>query len=286
MNILISWSGEKSKAVATLLRDWLPSIVQMAKPWMSAADIRPGHQWSTELFNRLKNTNFGILCLTEQNLHAPWIQFEAGALSKSVGESKVIPYLIDVEPEVLIGSPLSHFQAVNADKDGTKALVKAIAESLGEHSPEAGVIDKLFQRTWPGLSKKIAQVKEQEADDAYASTLIGGRQTGVKTIIGFRINDSNPQWIGLGKNKNLYLPLLTKGTVLEITLELKDYDWYGEYFEICEVSYDPFTRVQWITLQVVLEFFDDLDNKAKEQVFGMLFEELKRVAEYYQRKGI
>jgi hypothetical protein len=57
----------------------------------------------------------------ESDLNSPWILFEAGALSKSLVNGRVVPFLIDIQPEEMNG-PLSQFQAVSMTKDGVRDL--------------------------------------------------------------------------------------------------------------------------------------------------------------------
>ena len=96
MKIFISWSGQRSKVVADALRSWIPDVIHAVKPWMSGVDIRAGMRWSREVDEQLRDTQFGILCLTKENQTAPWLLFEAGALAKSVEGAAVCPYLIDL----------------------------------------------------------------------------------------------------------------------------------------------------------------------------------------------
>ena len=96
MKVFLSWSGEKSQAVAEQLRHWIPCVIQTLEPWMSKHDIRAGMRWANELGGRLSETKFGIVCLTKSNTSAPWILFEAGALAKTVDETYVCPYLVDL----------------------------------------------------------------------------------------------------------------------------------------------------------------------------------------------
>jgi hypothetical protein len=42
VEIFLSWSGSKSKAVAEALRIWLPKVNPAFKPWLSTADIDKG----------------------------------------------------------------------------------------------------------------------------------------------------------------------------------------------------------------------------------------------------
>ena len=53
MKVFISWSGEKSRAVAQALREWLPYINSEIEPWMSDADIDLGKRWSDQVAKEL-----------------------------------------------------------------------------------------------------------------------------------------------------------------------------------------------------------------------------------------
>jgi TIR domain len=94
MSGFISWSGKRSKDIALELRRWLPNVLQAADVWMSDVDIEVGMRGIHEIFTHLEKAKVGIICLTPENSNAPWLLFEAGALSKQVVEkSRVCPYL-------------------------------------------------------------------------------------------------------------------------------------------------------------------------------------------------
>ncbi len=117
MRIFISWSGERSKALAEVLRQWLPGVIQAVQPYYSPDDITKGARWSEEIAKVLEESRVGIICLTRENLDAPWIVFEAGALSKKLEKSKVSPILFGVEPTDLTG-PLIQFASSQVREDG------------------------------------------------------------------------------------------------------------------------------------------------------------------------
>src|SRR3954469_20494730 len=82
--VFISWSGDTSRQVAEALKDWLPEVIEGIEPWLSTQDLTAGMRWGSELASQLERTDFGVICLTPDNLQAPWILFEAGALAKAV----------------------------------------------------------------------------------------------------------------------------------------------------------------------------------------------------------
>jgi TIR domain len=159
MKVFLSWSGPTSKAIAEALRDWLPFVIPDTETWMSDTDIDAGARWSFELAEQLADTAIGIICLTRDNLAAPWLQFEAGALSKTLDNSRVIPYLFNLTPANLAG-PLTQFQAVTADKVGTKKLIQTINRS-GVRKKKILTdtkLDKTFETWWPQLEQTLKSI--------------------------------------------------------------------------------------------------------------------------------
>jgi hypothetical protein len=157
MRLFISWSGKRSGDLAELFGWWLPTVIQPVKPWISASDIEKGARWSTEISNQLQDINFGLICLTSDNLTSPWILFEAGALSKSIDKTFVCPYLLDIEPLDIQG-PLAQFQAAKSTKEDTKQLIETINRALNNEGLDKTILDRQFDRWWPDLEKGIAKI--------------------------------------------------------------------------------------------------------------------------------
>lgn len=110
LEVFISWSGLRAGAVANELKSWLEVTFQFTRPFLSK-DIGAGKRWSQDLAEALERSNFGVLVLTPESMDSQWLLFEAGALAKHLGSSRVVPLLIDLEVSDL-RLPLSDFQAV------------------------------------------------------------------------------------------------------------------------------------------------------------------------------
>ena len=160
MDIFISWSGLVSREAALAIREWLPDVIQSLNPWMSSKDISAGARWNNEIQGKLAKTKFGIICLTSDNLEAPWVLFETGALAKSIKNTFVCPFLINLSPSDIPGGPLSQFQAKSADKVGTWELLKSINTALGDMALEENQLRRSYDRCWPELEKKLSELSE------------------------------------------------------------------------------------------------------------------------------
>jgi len=154
MKVFISWSGNNSKKLGETLRDWLPSVLQVVKPYFTPSDTEKGTRWNSEIAKELESSEVGILCVTRDNLHSDWVMFEAGALSKSIDKAHVCPVLFGIHNTDLTG-PLKQFQTTEFDKEDFKKLVSVINNKLGENKLTVKVLDSVFEKWWPELKTKI-----------------------------------------------------------------------------------------------------------------------------------
>ena len=200
MKIFISWSGVRSKRLALHLYEWLRAVVQRSDPWMSDRDLEAGQRWNDEISAQLKDSHFGIVCLTPENLQAPWLLFEAGALAKAVDVARVVPVLMGVRRADLT-FPLAQFQAVDADQSGLRSLAFAINSALPDRL-EPTTLDTIFTGLWPGLAAAIATIPPASVDAHHAShrpdhellnELVEGLHQVQRTLAGGRGIEGAPQ---------------------------------------------------------------------------------------------
>lgn len=158
MKVFLSWSGERSKAIAELFNEWLCCVIQAAKPWISTKDVEKGSFWFSEISNQLQNTTVGIVCLTPENISNPWILFEAGALTKGLSNARVCTLLIDLEPKD-IKDPLAQFNhTIVKDKNSMRELFKTINNTLGEHTLDISILDRAFETYWEQFREKFSAI--------------------------------------------------------------------------------------------------------------------------------
>ena len=162
MKVFLSWSGERSRALGQALRDWLPLVLQYVNPWLSDKDIAAGGRWSLAVGKELEAADFGILCLTRENLDAPWILFEAGALSKTVEASAVCPYLFDLDVSELSG-PFSQFQAKKSDRAGTLDLIRAI-NAQASNALDSVRLLQVFEGLWGNFHEQINSIPKRSEE--------------------------------------------------------------------------------------------------------------------------
>ena len=168
--VFICWSGARSLKLATSLCRFLEqAIVELKGQVFVSTQLAKGVRWFDEIVRELEAANVGIICLTAENLSAPWLHFEAGALAKQLhgrdGSSPVgaerrpgsiFTYLHGVTPANLSG-PLSQYQSTSTTRDDTRALVSALVAALGlDGDTEARM--NAFDAEWPAFERDTRRI--------------------------------------------------------------------------------------------------------------------------------
>lgn len=162
MRVFVSWSGPLSQMVAELLSTWLPSVLQrLDEVWISSRDIPAGANWSAEVGHKLAQVDYALICVTKENQKSPWLNFEAGAVSRLQGHA--IPILIDFETAAdLSMGPLSQLQAIPLSREGLERVVLQI--NAASRAPlDPSVLDATFRRGWTEFDGELASIYERTA---------------------------------------------------------------------------------------------------------------------------
>jgi hypothetical protein len=160
--VFVSWSGDQSKQIAEAVSSLIPNIFQDVQTFVSSNDIDAGTNWFGRITDELAVTEFGVLCLTPDNLAKQWIHFEAGALAKRITDkARVVPYLHGVATSDL-SPPLSLFNGVHADKAGTLSLLKSL-NSVRPVRFEQARLQEIFDKWWPDTEAKLKSIPKKPA---------------------------------------------------------------------------------------------------------------------------
>ena len=155
MKIFVSWSGPRSAAVAQALKEYLPMINNAFELWLSSEDISKGSRSRPEIAKALATARAGIICLTPNNLTAPWILFEAGGIAKTMETTLVCTVLIGLEWTNVSG-PLSEFQhTTKLDEKELLKMVKDLNSIAGESARTDTEIERAFNLCWPELKDRV-----------------------------------------------------------------------------------------------------------------------------------
>jgi hypothetical protein len=159
MQVFISWSGDKSRDVAAALRSWLPHVLQGISPFVSSRDLSAGSRWAVEIAERLKDAEFGLVCVTRDNQREPWLNFEAGAIAKKLDVSRVVPLAIDLPPAE-ISHPLGQFQATRINREGINEVVRSINEASSSSLSQENLAAAI-EKWWPDLEEDLQRIEEK-----------------------------------------------------------------------------------------------------------------------------
>ncbi|MEW1951088.1 hypothetical protein AB0280_17775 [Pseudarthrobacter sp902506025] len=138
------------------------------EPWMSAKSMEAGKLSIPQITEALSSTRFGIICVTPENQRKPWLQFEAGALSKATDgvAGHAIPLLIGFNKMEDLELPLGHFQAHMTSKEDLWNIVVTINTALEDDARPESALRTAFEKWWPDLEETLVEVTSQPVAEA------------------------------------------------------------------------------------------------------------------------
>lgn len=154
LKVFISWSGSLSKSVAKELMDLLRMASDRITPFMSDLNIESGTRGLSVIADELASTSVGILVVTKDNWQSPWLNYEAGALSKEVEdiETRVIPLLVDLEGPDMASTPLVQFQYRKLDEENVRRVLTELAALCG--ADPTRTVERVMPR-WAEYDERI-----------------------------------------------------------------------------------------------------------------------------------
>lgn len=188
--VFFSWSGDKSKEIALKFQDLFKHVFEPAvTSFMSARDIGVGRRSLDVLFSKLEQCNYGVCFVDAENARAPWIQFEAGALSKLIDTSRVMVLSLDGNVQSLEGTPLNEFQHKLFNKDDIKSIFEGIIESYKLEKSRDIIIQRFdgewdnFYRNAQIILEKGEEQKKVETDEDGKLDIIMKMLVGVQNLL-------------------------------------------------------------------------------------------------------
>ncbi|WP_179277919.1 TIR domain-containing protein [Rhodococcus sp. 14-2470-1a] len=166
VKIFISWSGDLSREITKVLRLWLPKMFDRVQPWMSDIDVAAGSRALKDIEDQLNGSDFGIIVVTTENQDKPWLNFEAGALSKRFDNSLslVVPVLVNFNDFFEIGGPIRQFQGVMLQKqnepykEGVRKLLQSISAVA---STDWSAVEARFEWSWEEFVADVEAAKSR-----------------------------------------------------------------------------------------------------------------------------
>lgn len=162
--IFISWAGDYSKAIAIALKSILEEEIfsNNLECFVSELDIASGSDWWDKIKDELCTCQYCIVCMTNENVRAPWIFYEAGAMVAR--DVPTVPFLVNCSVNSLDHTPLTGKQTIKFyDQPQFVKMVKNINELMGTQlsSKQVGIIaETAYKKLRDDLEPVVSKLKE------------------------------------------------------------------------------------------------------------------------------
>lgn len=101
------------------------------------------------------------MCVTADNTESPWLNFEAGALSKAIDKAKVSAFIVGLKRSEVKAGPILQFQSTIPEKNDVLKLLQSI-NSAGKLPLDSVRLDTIFEVWWPQLEQSLAELEATE----------------------------------------------------------------------------------------------------------------------------
>jgi hypothetical protein len=182
MSIYISWSGIKSRMFAESVAHLFSKVIPEIEIINSESDLAMGAKWGTkQIESTIQAAAAFLVLVTLDNQNKPWLNYEFGFIASQ--KRLVIPYLLDIKPNEL-HMPIAQYQAVVADKEGTKALIRQLA-THDSNRQEPTNTDNGVELYWPMFEAQLREIRNTSAGGVDLAVAIGDTniQIGTTEII-------------------------------------------------------------------------------------------------------
>ena len=154
--------------MARVLKTWIPSVLPNVEAWLSSEDIPKGSRWAWVLAERLEKSSYSIVVVVRGNTNEPWLNFEIGAISKSLSEARVSPFVFGLAPGELVG-PIAQFQATSFEREDVWRLILSMNDSMGSERYASDPLRERFNSQWPDLESRLINLLPESAREEEAT---------------------------------------------------------------------------------------------------------------------
>lgn len=162
MKVFISWSGDTSEKIAEKLKEFIRYVIQTANGFYSSEDIEKGTNWQEELNEALSQCQYGVVCLTKDNLKSEWIHYEAGAIASTKG-NRLSSIMFGVDPSDLSGA-LKLRQNTRFERDDMFKLIKSINKN-SEIPTGEDVLEDTFDWKWDNFEWEVKRILDGQSEE-------------------------------------------------------------------------------------------------------------------------
>jgi hypothetical protein len=161
LDLFVSWSGDAAKKAAEAFDAWIKEMIPDIKTWFSKRSIESGAQSREEINTALRTCKYGVAFVTEETHGSAWINFEAGALWKTLADQSLIHVVLLDNKRVDLNKPLGSFQSTLVESEDMFKLVSGI--NLASSRPQSAAnLRIVFDKRWPELETALKRATEDD----------------------------------------------------------------------------------------------------------------------------